>query len=298
MGTDLVTVFGGTGFLGRQIVAQLIAGGHRVRVVARYAERARSQFRNDRIELFNADIHDHESVEAAVAGAAAVVNAVSLYVEGGGVTFRSLHVDGAQRVARSAAEGGARVLLHVSGIGVDAESSSAFIRARALGEQVVSAAYPGAVVLRPSVMCGPNDAFVSSLELATRFPVVPLFGRGDTRLQPAHVDDVAAAAVKLCTGSGGAAGVYELGGAQVLTYRQAVECVMQQLHRRRVLVPVPFAAWKLGTAALSLLPSPPLTRDQIALLEKDNVVAANARGFAALGMKPRRFDEIVAELLH
>ncbi|UCH48791.1 MAG: SDR family NAD(P)-dependent oxidoreductase [Betaproteobacteria bacterium] len=147
MCAELVTVFGGTGFLGQQIVKRLFAGGHRIRVASRHAERARFQFGSDRIELFNGDIHDPESVEAAVAEASAVVNAVSLYVEGGGVTFRSLHVDGAQRVARSAAEAGVRALLHVSGIGVDTESSSTFIRARALGEQMVTAAFPGVVVL-------------------------------------------------------------------------------------------------------------------------------------------------------
>ena len=297
MSGDLITVFGGTGFLGRHIVEQLVANGRRVRVASRYAESARFAFGPDRVELFNADIHDLDSVEAAVTGARTVVNAVSLWVERGDVTFRSVHVEGAQRVARCAAAAHARMLLHVSGIGVDAESSSAFIRARALGEQAVTAAFPLAAVLRPSVMCGPHDAFISSLELATRFPVVPLFGRGETLLQPAHVEDVAAAAAMLCTGPDEGPTVYELGGAQVLTYRQAVECVMHQLDRSRLLMPMPFNAWKLGAAALSLLPSPPLTRDQIELLEADNIVTASTNGFDMLGLKPRRFDEIVAALL-
>ena len=297
MSADLITVFGGTGFLGRRIVEQLVASGHRVRVAARHAGSASFPYGSDRVELFNADIHNLDSVEAAVAGATSVVNAVSLWVERGDVTFRSVHVEGAQRVARSAATAHVRMLLHVSGIGVDENSSSAFIRARAQGEQAVSSAFPLAAIVRPSVMFGPQDAFVSSLELATRFPVVPLFGLGATRLQPAHVEDVAAAAAKLCTGPDDGTTVYELGGAQVLTYRQAVECVMQLLDRRRLLLPMPFAVWKLGAAALSLLPSPPLTRDQIVLLERDNVVSAGANGFDKLGLKPRRFEEAVVELL-
>ncbi|MGD8478029.1 MAG: complex I NDUFA9 subunit family protein [Burkholderiales bacterium] len=297
MSADLVTVFGGTGFLGRRVVEQLVAAGRRVRVASRHAEAARFPFGSDRVELFNADIHDLDSVEAAVDGARSVVNAVSLWVERGDVTFRSVHVEGAQRVARSAAAAHARMLVHVSGIGVDAESASAFIQARALGEQAVTAAFPLAVLLRPSVMCGPDDAFVSSLELATRFPVVPLFGHGATRLQPVHVGDVAKAVAMLSTGPDDGPTAYELGGAQVLTYRQAVECVMRQLSRRRALLPIPFAVWKLGAAALSLLPNPPLTGDQIELLEKDNVVAPGASGFGMLGLKPRRFDEAVADLL-
>jgi uncharacterized protein YbjT (DUF2867 family) len=297
MSTDLVTVFGGTGFLGRRVVERLVAAGRRVRVASRHAEGARFAFGADRVELFNADIHDLDSVEAAVSGATSVVNAVSLWIERGDVTFRSVHVAGAQRVARSAAAAHARMLVHVSGIGVDVESGSVYIRARALGEQAVTTAFPLAAVLRPSVMCGPHDAFVSSLEFATRFPVVPLFGHGATRLQPVYVEDVAAAAAMLCSGPDDGPTLYELGGAQVLTYRQAVECVMRRLNRRRLLLPMPFCVWKLGASALSLLPSPPLTPDQIELLETDNVVSAGANGFDLLGLKPRRFDEVVEELL-
>ena len=178
-----------------------------------------------------------------------MINAVALWVERGDVTFEAIHIDGAERVARCAAQAGVSRLVHISGLGVETQSPSPFIRARAHGEQAVNALFPQATVFRPSVMFGPDDAFLSSLELATRFPVVPLFGRGRTRLQPVHVNDVAQAATRLCADPAREAELYELGGAQVLTYRQAVETVMRHLDRHRLLLPMPFPFWKAGAAA-------------------------------------------------
>lgn len=283
MAGQLVTVFGGTGFLGRAIVRQLAEAGKRVRVAARHPDAAGS---DDKIEPFRADLRNPDDVASAVEGATAVLNAVSLYAEGGGVTFQDIHVDAAGLLASRAADAGVKRLVHVSGLAVTEHSPSSYVRSRALGEKRVLEAFPKATILRPSVIFGPNDAFLSTLRSVTRAPVVPLFGAGDTRLQPVHVDDVAAAAVKVAKSDGPAGRVYELGGPDVLTYREIVEMVMDHLGRHRWLVPMPFGAWHALAGTTAMLPSPPLTRDQVMLMETDNVVGETESTFADLGIEP------------
>ncbi|HET6629906.1 MAG TPA: complex I NDUFA9 subunit family protein [Woeseiaceae bacterium] len=292
-----VTVFGGTGFLGREIVRAVSAGGFDTRIATRHAPRESREGANGRVTHVIADVNDAGSVQRAVEGAFAVVNAVSLYVEKGGVSFEDVHVDGARRIARCAGEAGAEVLVHVSGVGSELASPSAFVRARARGEEAVRAAFGEAVVTRPCVMFGRHDSFLSAVEMATRLPVVPLFGRGETRLQPAFVKDVAAAVAKVIAEPARRARVFELGGAEVLTYREVVEAVMAHLGRRRVLVPVPFAAWKGLAAALERLPSPPLTRDQVVLMESDNVVTGRTAAFSGLGIGPAGLSAMLRECL-
>ena len=236
-----VTVFGGTGFLGRRIVDALLARCLNVRVAARRPERCDLGPVRDGLVPVQADLRDPDSVRAALQGADAAVNSVSLYVESRGATFHAIHVEGAGELAQAAADAGLGRLVHISGIGADARSSSAYVRARGEGEDAVRAGFPGATILRPSVMFGPDDAFLTTLvALVHRLPIVPIFGDGRTRLQPAHVEDVAAAAATMLAASDPPAPTYELGGSEVFSYRALLELVVYHVGRRRALLPIPF----------------------------------------------------------
>jgi NADH dehydrogenase len=241
------------------------------------------------------DVRDEQSVREAVAGAAAVVNAVSLYVEKDGLTFDAIHVEGAERLARCARVAGVEQLVHISGIGADADSRSGFVRARARGERAVREVFEAATLVRPSVMVACDDAFLTSLETVTRLPVVPLFGHGENRLQPAYVNDVASALARLVERADLRGRLFELGGGRIYTYREAVQTVMSHLGRNRVLLPVPFAFWHGLVRVLGFLPSPPITRDQLILLEADNIVGSDANTFSDLGMEPRTLESIVQD---
>jgi NADH dehydrogenase len=287
--SEVVTIFGGTGFIGGEITRAAVSAGLRVRLASRHSPRAPLP---PGVTHVVADLTDEAAVLRAVQGATAVVNAVALFIERGALTFEAVHVQGAARVARCAGAAGARVLVHISGLGVDTASPSAFVRARALGEQAVRAAFPGAAIVRPSVIFGPDDSFLTSLDKATRLPpLVPLFGRGHMLLQPVSVQDVATAVVRIVQARGAHTDIFELGGARRLSYRQIVEAVLAQLGRRRLLVPLPFTVWKIMVAALSVLPSPPLTRDQLILMQGDNVTSGREAGFAELGIQPAGFPE-------
>jgi NADH dehydrogenase len=282
-----VTVFGGTGFVGRRIVDALLARSLNVRVAARHPERCGSSAPRDGLVQVQADLRDPASVRAALRGADAAVNSVSLYVESRDATFQAIHVDGAGQLARAAAEAGLDRLLHISGIGSDARSTSAYIRARGEGEDAVRAGFPGATILRPSVMFGPDDAFLTTLVgLVERLPVVPLFGDGSTRLQPGHVEDLAEAVAILLTTSDTPAPTYELGGPEVHSYRALLELITHHIGRRRLLLPVSFPLWDVLAAAGRLLPSSPLTEGQVALMRQDNVADPRQPGFGALGIDP------------
>lgn len=292
------SVFGGTGFLGRRVVRELVDAGWRVRVVARQPQKV--DFPDTAaasLEFHEADIRDERAVASAVDGAVAVVNAVALYLERGDFTFEAVHVDGAERIARLSRAAGAGKLLHVSGIGVDPASPSALVRAKAQGEQFVRSQFPGAVIVRPSVMVGRGDAFLGNLEKATRAPVVPLFGAGDVRLQPAWVRDVAKAIARLAAGQEYCGEVLEFGGAEALSYREAVRAVCDHLGRDRRLVPVPLDAWKVLVCAMGLLPRPPLTIDQVYLLACDNTVDPEHDGFARLGIRAHSLSELLDRCL-
>lgn len=295
--SDLVTVFGGTGFLGRHVVARLVAEGFTVRVAVRRPAEAAVPKPGDGpgdVLPIRADVRDEASTAAAVEGARAVVNAVGLYVEKGGETFEAVHVRGAERVARLASRAGVAQLVQISGIGADTDSPSAYVRARAEGDGVVGAAFEDVVILRPSVLFGPGDAFFTSLAAMARVaPVWPLFGRGETRLQPVFVGDVAEAVAKVVAGGAPPGGLYELGGPDIFTYRELIEVLLKQLGLRRPLLPVPFALWHLLAAALSVLPNPPVTRDQLALVARDNLVASGARSFRDLDIAPRSVHAVL-----
>lgn len=283
MSEKLMTVFGGTGFLGRNVVREGLAAGWDVRIAARAPRPGLLAAGPVQAELFAADIRDPGAVASAVQGASAVVNAVSLYVENRQSSFESIHVHGAGHVARAAKQASAR-LVQVSGIGVDRCSRSPYIRARALGEERVRDIYPDTTVLRPSALFGSGDALLSTLTaMVNRLPVIPLFGAGDSRIQPAAVDDVSRAVVAALERADARAGMYELGGPVVYTYRQLFEGIATRLGRRRWFIPVPYMIWNLAAVVVSALPAPPVTRDQIELVRRDNVVTGG-RTFRSLGM--------------
>ncbi|CAM3496569.1 complex I NDUFA9 subunit family protein [Halomonas lysinitropha] len=291
MREGLVTVFGGTGFLGDAIVRELVEAGREVRIAARHPALPAWLEDGDPVELATADIRDEESLAAALEDASAVVNAVSLYVETRDTSFEAIHVTGAWRLASQARAAGIERLVQVSGIGTRHDSASAYVRARARGEEAVLDAIPKAIIVRPSVLFGPGDAFLSGLEGLTRLPLIPLFGRGTTRLQPVHVVDVARAIAVLAGRSAPGRRLFELGGPDVLSYREILETLLGHLHRERPLVPIPFLAWRLVAALAVWLPGQPLTRDQVILMQTDNIADENVGGFRYLDIIPRSLRE-------
>jgi uncharacterized protein YbjT (DUF2867 family) len=292
-----VSVFGGTGFLGRRLVRRLAAEGVTVRVAVRHPDRARNALHEpdlNRITILRADVRDQTSVAAAIAGADAVVNAVSAYFENGGVTFEAVHERGAATVAREAVAAGIARLVLVSGIGADPESRSPYIRARGRGERVVREAFPGVTIVRAGAMFGPGDALFGTLaDLSRLLPVLPLIGGGRTRLQPVYVQDVAEAVARILADPATAGRTYELAGPIVYTLRELVQMTLRLVERRRPLLPLPFAVAKVQARLFEFLPNPPLTTGQVDLLKVDNLASGALPGFRDLNVEPRSVAEIV-----
>ena len=301
MASKLVTVFGGSGFLGRQIVKYLAVAGNDVRVGVRHPDRASSLRRlegDGRIELVHADVWDEPTVARALKGAASVINTVGHYVEKGDATFERIHGQGALHVARQAKQAGAGRLIHISGLGADPGSGSPYVRARGIGERLVKEAFDGVTILRPGVIFGPGDSFLNRLAmLARQSPVLPLFGSGGTRLQPVFVGDVAEACVRVLADPSTRCRVYEIGGPRVYVYRELVRFVLEEIGRRTVTVPVPFLVWDMLAAVTALHPDPPLTRDQVTLMKRDNVVGRQALTLEDLGIRPTPVEEVLPECI-
>ena len=297
MNTAPIAVFGGTGFLGSQVVRELYDAGHTVRIVSRRPQLPTWAEPSDSLELVAADIANEEEIRQALAGARGVINAVSLFVESKGITFEDVHVRGAGRLADVARTEGVETFIQVSGLGVNTASRSSYVRARARGETAVVEAYPKAVILRPSVMFGPDDVFLARLADLTRLPVIPLFGHGEARLQPVHVVDVARTMVRLLGDAPSERRLYELGGPDRLRYRDTVAVVMTHLERERPLLPIPFPLWHLAVLPLAVLPSPPLTRDQLYMLAEDNEVGEGVGTFTDLDIQPRSLRESLPDCL-
>ena len=290
----LICVLGGTGFLGRRIVRRLRDHGHAVRIASRHPERARSPIADERLQPVRADIADEGSLAAALAGTQGVVNAVSLYLERGNATFRSVHVSGAARVAREAHRAGVERLIHVSGIGADPGSNSPYIRSRGEGELAVKSAFPDATIVRPAVMFGPDDAFLNtSLTLLRRLPAFPMFGNGRTKLQPADGEDVAEA---IARAFGERRPLYELGGPRIYAYEDLLRTIAQKAGSKPVLFPLPFSLWQALARVAELLPNPPLTRSQVELMRIDTI-AGSEPGFEALGISPRPLEDVLDLIL-
>ncbi|HTO62778.1 MAG TPA: NAD(P)H-binding protein [Bradyrhizobium sp.] len=292
-GMNRVTVFGGTGFVGRRIVRHLSATT-RVRIASRHPAPAEG----DNIEHVLADVHDERAVEAAVEGADGVVNAISLYAEHGSDTFHSVHVEAAANVARVARRADVKRLVHVSGIGADPASASPYIRTRGEGEAAVQAAFPGAVIVRPAVMFAADDAFLTTiLRLLRTLPAYPLFGNGRTRLQPVFADDVAAAVAQILRQPQRPYPVYELAGPRVYAYEELLRSIARIAGLRPVLVKTPFAFWGAAAGLAEILPRPPFTRNQVELMQIDTIASANLPGFGQLKISPRPLEDELKAML-
>jgi NADH dehydrogenase len=295
-----VTVFGGTGFLGRRIVRHLRDHGSSVRLASRHPERGHRLFDADdpHLQSVQADVHDERSVVDALAGAYGVVNAVSLYAEHGQETFHSIHVESAQRVAAQARRAGVERLVHVSGIGADTASPSRYVRKRGEGELAVRATFEDALLIRPAVMFGPDDAFLTVvLKLLRQLPIYPMFSGGLTRLQPVYVEDVAEAVAQLIRRPEMPSTIFELGGPRVYSYAEFLRAVARQAGLAPLLVPIPFAFWHALAWVSEMLPHPPLMRNQVELMQIDTVASPEMPGFVELGISPQSVEAILPTLL-
>lgn len=306
----LAVVFGGSGFIGRNVVRELAKRGWRVRAAVRrphHAQFLKPMGAVGQVQLFQANVRDRPSVERAVKGADAVINLVGILHQEGAQSFARVQAEGAAAIAGAAAREGVRTFVHVSAIGADAESRSLYARTKGEAENAVRAAIPTATILRPSVVFGPEDQFFNKfatlLSMAPPFLPLPLlFGGGATKFQPVYVDDVADAVSSALEKPEATGRVYELGGPRVYTFRQILEFTLAEAGRRRILAPVPFVlAPLIGLAgeAIGALPffAPPITRDQIRLLKRDNVVSDGAPGLADLGITPKTVEAIVPAYL-
>jgi uncharacterized protein YbjT (DUF2867 family) len=300
MNDRLVTVFGGTGFLGRRVVRHLRTHGFSVRIASRHPDRGLWLFGQDdpQIQSVPASINDDRSVAEAVASAYGVVNAVSLYVEHGQQTFQLVHVECAQRIAAQAQRAGVKRLVHVSGIGADAASQSLYIRKRGEGELAVRRAFADAILVRPGVMFGPDDAFLAIiLQLLRRSPLYPMFGQGLTRLQPAYVEDVAEAIARSLQKAEARGSTYELGGPRVYSYKEFLKTVAHEACLKSILIPVPFVVWHALARISEMLPSPPITQNQVELMQIDSVCNTQMPSFRDLDTSPRSVEMILQRML-
>lgn len=316
----VITVFGGSGFIGRHLVRRLAADGWLVRVAVRdpvAAEFLRPMGDVGQINPIRADVTDAEAVRIAVQGADAVINLVGILVERGKGGFDRVHRQGAEIVARAAREAGVSRLVHMSALGADRASPSAYARSKAAGEEAVQAAFPGATLIRPSVVFGPEDSFFNRFAgMAGISPVLPvitgdgfrlkrteagftvdLFGSGGCVFQPVYVGDVAEAIARVAKTPDLGGRIYELGGPRRYSLKEIMELVMRVSRRRRLLAPLPFWVARLQAAVLQFLPKPPLTPDQVAMMRVDNVVRGGKPGLAELGIVPTTAEAILPSYL-
>lgn len=306
MRNTLVTVFGGDGFVGRHIVRELAKRGFRIRVAVRRPDLAvhlQPLGGVGQIHAVQANLRNGDSVRRAVDGAATVINLVGILSSRGKQTFKSVHSEGAHRVAKAAAEAGAKRLIHISAIGADPSAKAQYARSKALGEEAVFTEYPDAIVMRPSIIFGPEDGFFNKFAALARIsPVLPLIGGGKTRFQPVYVGDVAEAVALAAEGRAQPGRVYELGGPAVLTFKELMQKVLAYSDRHCMLVPWPFWIMKFQAFFLQLLPWPILTVDQVRLLQSDSVVSQVAidEGLTLSGLgigRPHAIETIVPHYL-
>ncbi|CAN7316672.1 complex I NDUFA9 subunit family protein [Caulobacter sp. LjRoot300] len=299
----LVTVFGGSGFVGGQVVRALAKAGHRVRVAVRnpnLAYRMRMLGDVGQIEVVQANVRNVPSVARAVDGAEAVVNLVGVLWESGRQKFQTLHVMGARTIAEQAKGAGAKRLVQVSALGADVDSSSKYQRTKAEGEAAVRAVFPGAVVIRPSVVFGAEDKFFNKFgQMAALFPALPLIGGGETKFQPVYVGDVAAVVARAVSSPAAEGLTYELGGPAVYSFKALMELILRETGRNRLLAPIPFFAAGLIGKVGDLSPiAPPLTSDQVESLRTDNVADHGLPGLAEAGVVPTAVESVVPSYLY
>ena len=302
---NLVTVFGGSGFIGAQAVRQLAKAGWRIRVAVRNPAKAYAmRLHGDvgQIDIVQANIRNEPSLRRALSGAAAAVNLVAVARETGRQGFQALHVLGARNVATAAKAEGVGRLVQMSALGADPQSDSKYARSKAEGEAAVRAVYPDAVVIRPSVVFGPQDDFFNRFAaMAQISPALPLVGGGNTRFQPVYVGDVGKALARAAASADTAGQTYELGGPAVFSFRQLMELMLAEIGKRRLLLPLPWPVARLigaGGDLAGMLVTPPITSDQVKLLKTDNVVSGAYPGLAELGITPTTLEAVLPEYLY
>jgi uncharacterized protein YbjT (DUF2867 family) len=302
----LVTVFGGSGFVGRHVVRALAKQGWRVRVAVRRPDLAghlQPMGGVGQIMPLQANLRYPDSVMRAVQGADAVVNLVGILFESGRQSFHHVQAEGPRAIAMAAAKAGISNLVHLSAIGADAQSPAAYARSKSAGEAAVLEHVPSAVIMRPSIVFGPEDNFFNQFATLARYlPALPLIGGGETKFQPVFVGDVAQAVALALEGKAKAGTVYELGGPDVRSFRQILEYILAETGRKRPLIPIPFPLAELQGRILGMLPRPLLTRDQVLMLKSDNVVSEAAqsqrRTLEGLGVTPDSVESIVPSYLY
>jgi len=322
MSRQVVTVFGGSGFVGRHLVHKLAATGAEIRVAVRDVEAAmflKPAGNVGQIVLWQTDVTKPDQVATAVAGADVVINLIGILYERGQRSFQRMHVDVAASIAKAATDAGAKRLLHMSALGADPASPAAYARTKAAGEAAVKAAYPDATIFRPSVIFGPEDNFFNMFAGMMRFtPAMPVigapllpslswgegglsvdfFGDGGCKFQPVFVGDVAQAMVAAIEDPASKGACYELGGPRVYSFKQVMELILAATERKRILVPAPLGVAELKAMFLQLLPKPLLTPDQVKLLGVDNVVSGSQPGFDALGISPTAAEAVLPTYLN
>lgn len=298
---SLVTVFGGSGFLGRYVVRALAQREYRIRVAVRRPELANYLLpigRVGQIQLVKANVTNADAITSALKGASAAVNLVGVLQESGRQRFAALHAEAAGTIAGTAKRLGVEQLVHISALGAAPSAAALYARTKAEGETRVRQAFPEATILRPSIVFGAEDNFFNRFAgMAQSSPVLPLIGGGKTRFQPVFVGDVAKA-VQICLKEPASRSrTYELGGPAIFSFRELMEIVLRETGRRRWLMPVPFSVAGLMGSVLGIVPNAPLTADQVRLLKTDNIVAPGAAGFDDLGLEPQPLEAIVPTYL-
>lgn len=301
MAQQRVTVFGGSGFVGRYVVERLADRGAVVTVAVRDPEDAkflRTLGQVGQVTPVAANIRDAAAVARAVGGADAAINLVGILYKRGRQSFKSIHIDAPAAMGRACTDAGVARLVHVSAIGAQTTGWSEYQRSKGAGEAALRETFPGATILRPSIIFGPEDGFFNLFGMLARvMPVLPLYGGGTTRFQPVYVGDVATAVVDALADASAVGKTYELGGPAVYTFAELMAIVLEQTRRKRLLVPVPFAIGEIQAMFLGLLPKPLVTRDQILSLKTDSVVSEGALTLADLGVQPTALEAIVPTYL-
>jgi uncharacterized protein YbjT (DUF2867 family) len=301
MSFKLVTIFGGSGFIGRHLVRRIAATGATVRIATRRPQGAkflRPMGDVGQIVPMGVDIFDDAEVANAVAGADTVINLIGILAQSGKQRFDTVQSKAPGRIASKSAAGGVKHLVHLSAIGADASSKSAYARTKAEGEAAVLAAFPKAVILRPSIVFGPEDKFFNRFAAMTQFsPFLPLIGGGNTKFQPVYVGDVADAIMAALHRTNAAGKVFELGGPRIYTFRHLMELMLDVIGRDRTLLSLPWGIASLQASVLELLPGALLTRDQVTMLRHDNVVHEGASTLADLGIAATAAEVILPTYL-
>lgn len=297
MNDSIVTIFGGSGFIGRQVVYALAKEGYRIKVASRSAEDSmplKTAGAVGQIIPISCDVLKPELVRQAVTNSHIVINLVGILYPKGRQTFQAMHVQAPEYITKAAKDAGVKRLIHMSSLGADRAKTSKYAVTKLFGEQKVKTIFPDVTILRPSVVFGENDNFFNLFaRMAKISPFLPLIGGGRTLFQPVFVGDIASAIVEILKDDGSKKRIYELAGPDTLSFKEILQFILKHIDRKRILLPIPFWLAKLKAFFLEILPNPPLTRDQVELLKYDNVVTPKSLGFSDLGIAPKSINEIV-----